>query len=139
MINKLTTEQLQQLTNLKQTGQYRRAREPNYTRTHRETLWLVLQQYLIMRGAHQFKARHFRKKERQGNMYMRPAMFADCPLSPGEIIHVLKYGEKQGLLMREGAKRNLRWFLTKKGLKDNKERMHNEETEPGDKELPSLR
>jgi hypothetical protein len=116
MMNKLTEDQLKQLDVIKQQGTYVHSHGPK-TRIRRETLWMVLLEYLKMRGAKNFRAKNFRKEKAR---HMRQASMADCPIAGGQLLNAIKYGAEKGFLVQVGAHRSVRWFLSESVLKEQK-------------------
>jgi hypothetical protein len=108
MMKKLNDEQLKRLNAIKKKGMYQHSHGPN-ARIRRETLWLILFEYLRMRGAKNFRAKYFRKESER---HMRHASMTDCPIAGGQLLNAIKYGAEKGFLVQIGTNRSVRWFLS---------------------------
>ena len=114
-MTKLTPEQVNLLMDMKDSGKYRRNRTARHHLGYRrEVLWQVLVTTLGMYGKRSFKAKEFRRRTDSSPWAHKEALMADCPLSLGEIINAIKYGESHGLLVRENPEvLRCRWILVK--------------------------
>lgn len=109
---RLSEQQLRRLRDIKYYGEYRRTNGAQTTQIHRETLWEVLYQYLILHNRQVFKARYFRKIHSLDGR-MRTSLYPDLPLSRGEIVNAIKYGVENGFLKSlGGTSGHIRWCLT---------------------------
>ena len=121
MLNKPTAEQINHLTLLKQSGEYRNSlqdgtKRKRRKRTHKEILLQVLLEYLQIVGTNHFKSRYFRKEKPIANGHVIKPLMYDCPLTPGEVGRIVSFGKPKGLFIQDG----MNWYL-KEGMQNHEE------------------
>ena len=107
----LTAEQRGYLQTLKESGYYRPARQPSYDRILESVLFVVLYEYMEMRGRERegFKHKYFNTNKHNWQRY---SIYADCPLLLGECRSAMRWGHMCKYVERIGTKSNGRWFFT---------------------------